>query len=259
MTSQYAQAQMDQAGTFRAWPLSWNIQAPKNPAESQSHAVVIQFAISDRWDPDGNGGGTWTEMPPGWFTYGRAWIVKRDGTVNEAAVKNLRDAKLWNGDFDQFQVEPPNVFVIVEVDAEEYNGKVQHRANRIHPDADVPPEKKTGLKPADPDLLASLRATYGPQVRATIGGQVPAGRPPAPGQAPRAPAAGPRPTTAANGPIERAQAAQQVKKDAAPPARVPPGGQAGPLPQTRLAPPPPASTTDAPAANEDDVPDWVKE
>jgi len=225
--AQYAQQMITEAGVYRAWPLSWTVEPPKDPSKSSSTAIAIQFAIHERWDATEGGGGVWTPMPIGWFVYGRSWIVKRDGTLNDAAIKNLATAKLWSGDFGAFEGEPPNVFVLLDVQAEEYNGKVTCKANWIHPDADTPPERPSGFRPADPDLLSALRAKFGGAVRAVVGGGAPVGRPPSP-QAAAAPVTPAAPAPAPSTPPARS---------ATPPARAS-------APQAPLAPPAPAGGGD---------------
>lgn len=246
-TEQRAQVQLDRAGTFRAYPLSWTVE-PSDKADSQSVAIAIQFGIFQQWHPDESGnGGQWSqEWPQGYFVYGRSFVVGRDGKTKAGAVEALAKAGLWNGDWDAIAAAPPQVFVLIDVEANEYGGKTTYRAAWINPNADVPKPRTGAFAPADESLLASLRARFGGETRAIAGGK-PAGHapaPPAPGGAPRpaAPAAAPqpqRPPAPAGAPP--ASSATPPRPSTPTPPRTPPvpGAGAGGVPPAEGVPPQP--------------------
>lgn len=225
MTEQRAQAQLDRAGTFRAYPLSWTIE-PSEKEDSQSVAIAIQFGIFQQWHPDEKGeGGQWSqEWPQGYFCYGRTFIVGRDGKPKAGAVEALKKAGLWNGDTDELGGPPPQVFVLIDVEPNEYRGQTSFRANWIHPNADVPPKRTGGFAPADESLLASLRARFGGQFKAIAGGKPPAGGPPAPPAKTAPPPAG--------GPPAATKPAATPPTSATPPRPPVPGAGATGVPPT---------------------------
>lgn len=176
------------AGNYRVRPIAWTVQ--KSPRDdSQSTAIRIAYSIVARWDAESE---QWVDWPQGWFVYGQHWIVKRNGQLNESAVRMLRESGVWNGDFSALEDDPPqNVTAIATVAENVYEGNVSYRVDWVDANADAP-RTRGGFKPADPELLASLRARFQSQVRA-IGGGSPQGTPPAP------PASGPAPTTGGPG------------------------------------------------------------
>ncbi len=256
-TEQRAQVQLDRAGTFRAYPLSWTVESSDKP-DSQSVAIAIQFGIFQQWHPDENGnGGQWSqEWPQGYFVYGRSFVVGRDGKTKAGAVEALAKAALWNGDWDALAGTPPNVFVLIEVEPNEFGGKTTYRAAWINPNADVPKPRSGAFAPADESLLASLRARFGGETRAIAGGK-PAGHapaPPAPGGAtrPAAPSATPQRPVAPAGPAPATPAtpapAATPQRPPTPPRTPPvPGSGQGGVPPSEGAPsqppgPPPAQS-----------------
>lgn len=179
MNEELMQTELDSqygAGTYRVRPIAWTVQ--ESPKEgSHSVALRVAYSIVARWDAEGK---AWTEdWPVGWHVDGFHWIVKKDGQLNDSAVRMLKDAGVWNGDFSILEVEPPqNVTVLATVEENTYEGKTSYRVNWVDPNADEP-RQRGGFKPADPNLLASLRTRFQSQVRAVAGGS-PQGTPPSP-------------------------------------------------------------------------------
>jgi hypothetical protein len=182
-----AQTQIDEqqgAGSYRAKPLSWTIEKK----DSGSVAIAIQFGIIQKWHPEGEG--TWSQpWPPGYYTYNRTYVIKKDGNMNDGAVKGLADAGIWNGNWDLLAGDPPDVVVIIDVQRSEWQGNVSYRAEWINPNADRPVERGSGFKPVDTDLLAQLRQRFQSQTSAIVGGAPAGGSPPAPPQTQVAPPA----------------------------------------------------------------------
>lgn len=253
MTTERAQVQLDRAGTFRAYPLSWTVEASDKP-DSQSVAIAIQFGIFQQWHPDekGDGTGQWSqEWPTGYFVYGRSFVVGRDGKTKAGAVEALAKAGLWNGDWDALGGAPPQVFVLIDVEANEYGGKTSYRAAWINPNADAPKPRTGAFAPVDESLLHSLRARFGGETRAIAGGK-PAGQapaPPAPGGAarPATPPAAAAPTPQRTPPPAGGGAPPATRPAATPPRPPVPGVGSGGVPPTEGAPAqPPGPPSGAP-------------
>lgn len=235
--SEQAQVQLDGSegkgeGAYRAYPLSWTIEKSEN---SESVAIAFQFAIHQKWHKDDSyeqGGGQWSPVwPQGYFTYGRSYVVGKTGQVNQGSVEALAKAGLWNGDWDAIVGPPPSTFVLIEVEANVYQGKTTYRANWIHPDAEKPPTRTGGFKPVDESLLAMQRAKFQSQTKAIAGGNRAGGQAPAPPHANAPQPIAPH-SQAQNGAATRSPGVQ-------PPA---------PQPVNRMAPPPTATQAPRPLA-----------
>ncbi len=221
-TEAYTQQYLDREGVFRAFPVAWTMEK----ADSGAVAIAFQFAIHQEWTP---GDRVWSqEWPPGYFTTNRTWIGKKDGNLNDSAIANLGKCGLWNGDTDAIAGPPPRVFVLIDVAAEEYNGKTTFRANWINPNADEP-AARGGFAPMDKSLMDQMRARFGTATKVIAGG-APSGSPPAPPQAtPALPQPAPVPAVPAQVPPTPAATPAQ----AIPPTPAAPTTQAVPaLPQT---------------------------
>lgn len=172
---EYTQHQLEEEGVYRAFPVAWTV------VEKDSGAVAIrfQFAVHQKWHGKEQG---WSqEWPPGYFSYNDTWIVGRadkGGDTNQGAIENLGKCGLWDGDFDKLSGPVPSVFVLIDVGCETYEGKTRYRAEWVNQNADVP-TPRGGFAPADPNVLAQLRARFQSATRAIAGGQ-PAGQAPAP-------------------------------------------------------------------------------
>jgi hypothetical protein len=216
-------------GIYRAWPIAWTIET----ADSGAVAIATRFAILQQWHADHK---AWSaEWPVGYYSDARTYVVKKDGQPNASAIESLAKAGLWNGDFDALAFPPPQVYVHITVEEEEYQGKRRARVNWINPNAEEP-AARGGFTPANQDLLKSLRARFGGPIRAIAGGQ-PTGAPPAPPQT--APAAVQQPAAPWGQPAAQAAPAAHAGGYAqAQPAQAQPARQAPPTSQFS----PPATT-----------------
>lgn len=244
----YLKHRWDQEGQYRAFPIRWRLEEKQSGAA----AIVFEFALKQQWHGDEVG---WSqEWGPGYYSEGRAWIVKKDGAMNEGAIENLAKCGLWNGDFDALEGRPPQVMVIVDVRAEAYEGKTYYRVAWINPNADVPEAPPGGWQPTNPDTLATLRKRFQTQTRAIAGGKAggqggnQAGmRPPAPGvPSPGVPAPQPTPApvpTPVPSPVQHGQPGSIPSTPPSPP-QVPPN-----TPQQVPQPPaPPGAPQGSPGA-----------
>lgn len=234
---EYTQHQLEDEGVYRAFPIAWTVEEKESGAVS----IAFEFGIRSKWH--GKEAGWSVDWAPGYFTTNRTWVVKKNGDLNQTAVDNLGKCKLWNGDWDALAGPPPNVFVLVTVGAETYEGKLRYRADWINPDADEP-TARGGFAPADPNVLATLRSRFQSKTRAIAGGT---GGGPAP--------APPTPTPAAPGATPAAPTAPTpARRPAAPAAPGAPSGGA-PAPTPAVAPTPATGGfLDPPAAGDLDDP-----
>lgn len=238
--SDYTQHELQDDGTFRLFPVAWTIE-PSPKETSQAVAIAFKFAVRSKWHPDVK---SWSEdWAPGYYVEGRVYVIKADGTLSKANVKNLQDLGLWSGDFDDIAEGPPaSVIIHGDVESSEWEGKTRWRVNWMNPDADEP-KGKAGFSPPDPEVLSTLRKRFRSQIKALSGGD--AGQVAAP---PAAPAA--VPPAAPSAPATQPAAAPQ--QQAAPPS--PPAPPAPPATEAKqsigFAPPPPTVAPAQPAGQE---------
>ena len=171
---EYTQNPLEEDGVYRGFPIAWALE-PSTTKDSQSVAIAFRFALHQKWH--GKEPGWSTEWPPGYFTENRTYVVKRDGSMNPNAIKNLSECGLWDGDWDKLAGPVPNVFVLLDVGISNYEGKTRYRVNWINPNADEP-TVRGGFAPVDLNLLAHCRERFQSQTRAIVGGL--AGTAPAP-------------------------------------------------------------------------------
>lgn len=183
---------LKEEGTFRVYPRSWTVEQK----DSGAACIAVELYVSRRWHPDEGDDGMWSaEWPEGYTVYMRSWVIKKNGELNEGAVKALVDTGIWDGDFDAIAEAPPAKFLIVSVKGEEYNGNVSYRADWPQPDCEKPKVSGTGFKPVDVGLLKNLSQRFGPSLRALGAGGGATAQPAAAPRGPAAPAAPGGPAT----------------------------------------------------------------
>ena len=161
----------NETGIYRARPIEWVIEEYEG---KQTKALRIKFEIIQRWDGDGGGGGTWSaEFPGGYVQFHRAFIIGKEGNLNERAIRSLTEAGLWDGNFESLAQDPnPHARAIVDVRENEYNGRVSYRIEWVNPDAEKP-RAAGGPRTTDASVLQQLQARFGAQTRAMGGGSTP--------------------------------------------------------------------------------------
>jgi hypothetical protein len=197
-------------GWFRTFPLARTVEE-STKTDSQSVAIAFRLGIQHKWH--GAEEGWSTDWPIGYFVDNRTYIIGKDGNPIEKNVQRLIDLGLWDGDFASLEQPCPGGFyLLAEVKAETFDGKVRVRADWLNADSSEPPARG-GFTPASPDMLRNLRTKFGSKMRAAAGKSVTKGQASAQPQA--APA---QPTPAvANTPAQPgAQAAPQTTLQAAP-------------------------------------------
>ena len=169
-------------GTFRVYPKSWTFESYASGAGS----IAVELVVAQEWGESEGANGAWSDQwPDGYTCYLRQNVVQKDGQLNEKSVKALVDCGLWNGDFDQLKELPPRIYLIVKVEADEYQGKTTYKAEWPEVNADKPTPRGGGFKPADPSLLSQMRSRHGSGIKALLGGAPAAGStPPAPPPSP---------------------------------------------------------------------------
>lgn len=243
----YTQAQVEEEGTFRMFPISWTLEESE---KTGSVALAIRMGVQQKWH--GREAGWSEQYAPGWYSEHRAWILVRpkdaqgntianaDPILSEKTVKRLAECGLWDGDFDKIQLPPPAVFVLCDIELEQQEGyKPRHRINWVNPNADEP-KPRGAFAPVDRGLLDKLRAKHQAKARAITAAppsSAPAAPPPPPSPVPAAPVAAPAP--AAPRPV--APAAPRPPAPQAAPA-------AAPAPQPAVSAQPPAWGAGAPTA-----------
>jgi hypothetical protein len=168
---------LNQEGRFKARPKSWVVEENANTGTLQFVCVFGITAVlnGDAWED-------WQQHDlekTGYF-----YLAKKDGSANEACIKNLREALGWDGanlealqnsDWSQKTVQ-------LTVGFESYNGEQRLKVRFINP------ENWAGasFKALETSALKSLNAKWGAKLRAV-----------APKGAPNAPVAPKSPTLAA--------------------------------------------------------------
>lgn len=172
---------IDRVGTFRVMPIQWTIEESD---KSSSVAVAIRFEIRAEQvgevpdNPEEGIAGGFAEWPHGYDVYGRFWVVKADGSINQKSVETLRDVLGWDGDFATvLNSAAPAIECQVEVEESDFEGKRSFRVKWLNPLG-----SSGGLKKADPDKVKALSAKYGSLIRAAAGKgpAAPAGKPGSP-------------------------------------------------------------------------------
>ena len=146
---------LDREGVFKAVPVAWGVQRNEN---SQSVALVVEYRITAQY-----GEGEWTswEGYEEHTIYGYHYVIKRDGTLNQATFDQLVQCIGWQGSFRDTETAPPAVECQITVAREEYNGKSSLKVQWINPGDYVP-----GPKTVDERELANLDNRYGSLMRA---------------------------------------------------------------------------------------------
>ena len=116
--------------------------------------LVIEELDGDKWL-------SWDEAGEYMF-WGTWWVVKKDGTVNQSAVEQLKKCLGWNGDLDSIVDPAPDTIVQVSVKEETYEGVTRYKGSWMNP-AD-----HTGGGPGslDPTKKKELKARFGSLLRA---------------------------------------------------------------------------------------------
>lgn len=178
---------LQDTGIFRFRVTEWTFEQ-STKAESQSACIVYKLDAVQKWheDPGLPDGGQWSqEWQPGWTAFLRSYIIDRRGDANLGAIKALSEAGIFSGNLEDIEGPPPAAVFIAEMKLDSYNGRDSYRAEWPKANADVP-KTAGGLRPADSNLLRSMNAKLGAQLRAATGG---AQRAASPAPAPAPPAA----------------------------------------------------------------------
>ena len=186
---------LNQEGRFKARPKSWVVEENKNTGTLQ---FVCVFGVHSAWN-----GSSWEDWSQHDFEKtGYFYLSRKDGSPNEHALKQLREALKWDGvDLVALQgTDWSNTTVQIVTAFESYNGEERLKIRFINP------EHYEGgqVKPLDESGLKALNAKWGAKLRALApkGATRPAtpAAPSAPPAAPQKPVAPPPPSAPASQP-----------------------------------------------------------
>ena len=161
--------ELDFTGRFQVQPLEWWLRESAGGAVG----VSIVFLVIACWEPhadDPNGAPAWqdwSEYGP-YRTGGTFWVVKKDGSVNQSGVDQLKAVFGWDGNIGQFyQAVPEGVKAQIDVTLEEFKGQQSYRANWLYP-FDAPVGGGAGM--ASEEKGREINNRFGSLLRAAASG-----------------------------------------------------------------------------------------
>lgn len=191
-------ADLDRTGDFQARVIDYSIYE----AKTGSTGINMKFVVLSQWNPETQQWDDWTQYGEH-EVRGTCWVVKADGTLNDANAKRLAEAcGPWDfGLIDSKEWKPTDCSITVE--AEEYNNKTTFKAAWINPY-----DRKPGMTGnVDSGKARDLSSRFGHQLRALFGNTqrntaVPSSRPKPPPAGKFPPASKIEPVVATNGAVE---------------------------------------------------------
>lgn len=143
---------IDRAGIFRGHPIRQTVKR----FESGSVAIVVRYYINQELES-----GTWVDV--NFEAFGNHFIIKRDGTPNQAMVSVLSERLGWDGDLSTVSSSDwVNRAVQLDIRREQYEGIARFKVAWINDFDQSPAASGT----ADEATIEDLVVTYGPQLRA---------------------------------------------------------------------------------------------
>lgn len=151
---------LDRAGIFKAIPFSWDVRK----AESGAVGISIGFLVTHQLD-DANEWVDWSEYEDH-HCYGDWWVVKKDGTVNQAPVDQLAQSLGWDGNLATVShSDAPDRVVQITVKEDTYNNQTRYRAQWMNPEDYTP----TSGGASEEDVKV-LQSRFGSLLRAAAAG-----------------------------------------------------------------------------------------
>ncbi len=152
---------VNEPGTYRAEIEEYVLQDSKS---SDAVAIKCKFRTLEKKNGD-----EWLAYK-GMHVYGYAWIIGKDGKVNQKAQESFMNATGWDGDLDsiyQGTFEP--YAVSIEVESEQYAGKDGQRkiAYKVAWINHYNDEGGGGLKGMDPAKSESIIEKYRQAMKAS--------------------------------------------------------------------------------------------
>lgn len=165
-------------GVFHAYPVNIGID---EVGQNKLTTCIIEFALFEERGTDGEFADIAEEQLR---IMGYFFLEKRDGTLNEFAIKTLQDALGWDGR-DPFWLQDTDLSghpVQITLEFEEYDGKDRLKVKWLNPFGS---KGGGGIPRADDATRRSIMNRLGSKFRATAGGTPqnapkPAGAPAAP-------------------------------------------------------------------------------
>jgi hypothetical protein len=154
----------DRAGNFRAEIVEYGLKATDKD-DSKSVAVSFRVLLTEWWD--GEKWVPWSEYEM--EAHGDAWIVKKDGKLNQRAINDLCKNCGWDGVLSSIanMTWKPTPFQ-VETKPHVYKEEKTYRIEWINP-FDAIPGAAGVLGNVDDSKLKQLEQQFGPQLRALAG------------------------------------------------------------------------------------------
>ena len=150
-----------QAGRYGAIVLD---KALGEKGQNNLACFTMKLQLIAIWD-----GSQWQELDPPAEIFHDSWLERKDGGINEYAIRSLKECLGWDGadvtwleEFDHSKTQ-----LQVTVEEETYNGKTILRANWINPIDSDP--NGGGLKKT-PGVAKSINNRLGSKLRALAGG-----------------------------------------------------------------------------------------
>lgn len=169
----------DREGAFRGNILEYTVK------EFPSGAVSIKYRaeLTEIWDGQNEEWIPWADYDM--EVWGDCFVVKKDGSLNDAAIKSLVNHAGWDGKFtslaEQTWKPTPCQF---SVKKSEYQGTTYYNAAFVNGFDDAP---GGSLAPVDPAAAKGLDSRFGAQLRALTGNKMRNQSPPPANAKPPAP------------------------------------------------------------------------
>lgn len=154
-------AGIDRKGDFQARVIDYSIYE----AKTGSTGINLKFVVLSMWNPETEEWDDWTQYDEKFEVLGTAWIIKKDGSLNEEAAKRLAEAcGPWDFEsIDAKEWKPTDCSITVE--QEEYNGQTRFKAAWINAF-----DRKPGMSGnVDAGKARELSGRFGSQLRALFG------------------------------------------------------------------------------------------
>ncbi len=149
---------LEREGIFKARILAWSVR------EADSGAVSVNLRLLILAELEGTAWQSWEGFEEH-AVYGDFYVVKKDGTVNTAAVEQLAAAIGWDGNLGSILGAPPDKVVQVTVKADTYKDVTRYKAAWINPEDYTPTPQ--GESEGD---VKKLQARFGSLLRAAAQG-----------------------------------------------------------------------------------------
>lgn len=154
-------ANLDRVGIFRAQVADYALR----DFDSGALAITIKFRVLAQYDGQAEEWVDWSEYEET-YVHGDVFIVKKDGTPNDAAIRNLANVLNWDGNVVGVVEKkwlPPPCQITVEPNV--YKERTSYRVKWISR-FDDDPNASASLNSISPDKAREISNKYGAFFRA---------------------------------------------------------------------------------------------